>query len=110
MRVYLAFTVLRLLRNHAHIVAKSETLTSTSFAAFAGQLRLLAAALGRLRLLAMALGRRVVEAPLAAVNAPLAAVETPLAAASISSVTLTRQTDFGIYLSLYPTKEECTAN
>ena len=47
MRVYLAFTILRLLRNHAHIVAKSKTRTSTSFAAAGGRPRLLAAALGR---------------------------------------------------------------
>ena len=68
MRVYSAFTVLRLLFNHAHIVAKSETRTSTSFVPAAGRPRLLAAAFGR---------RVVEDAPLAA-EAPLAAVALTL--------------------------------
>ena len=46
MRVYLALTVMRLLRNHAHIAAKSETCTTSSFAAAAGRPRLFAAAFG----------------------------------------------------------------
>ena len=87
---------MRLLFNHAHIVARSETRTPTHVAASvepAGRPPLLLAAV----FLAAAFGRRVVEdAPLDGVlqEAPLADVApTPWAATPISSTNLTRQAD-----------------
>ena len=86
MRVYLAFTIKRLLFNHAHIVSKSATRTSTHFAATVeptGRPALLTAGF-----LAAAFGRRVVEDALldgVLQEAPLAAVAPALGAATPST-------------------------